>query len=372
MQSASVPSSPCRRTRSAYTGASTLPASDSPVSSPTHSPPRQRLRRVIESYSEESEKEPEEESEPEEDPEEEPLPTEPTPADHAPESTGGQRDGKQVIEEVQRAFELGQSSRDAQIQEGDPETPLGLGMRAAMLRIREEQEDARKGLEEDTDSEEWKDIECVPRADSPDYVPSSPSFVPPPSPGISPPVSPAASSLPPDSPVHDNGITAVEQVFIRLGEHASLLEAHTEQIGRLEQTDRILRIDRRIDIMDRAASVLFEDAIADRRERADLRARFDGLARTHSRELWELESRFHGMGRGQARFHGRLTDTERDLEVAQFTIQAQGQRIISLESMLGAQLMINQEYRGRFEQLEATQKELVAGMERLRLERDRA
>lgn len=123
--------------------------------------------------------------------------------------------------------------------------------------------------------------------------------------------------------------------------------------------------------MDRAACVLFEDAIADRRERSDLMARFEWLDRTHSQELWELGSRFCALGRGQARAHNRLRGTERALEITRDTVQAQGQRIASLESMLGVQLMINRENSRRLEQLESTQAELVAGMEQLRLERTR-
>ena len=239
-----------------------------------------------------------------------------------------------------------------------------------------------------------------PRAASPDYVPSSPSFIPPspadpysplpdsPLPDI--PDSPLPDSpLPdiPDSPLPDSplpdipddvstpnppdhdGITTTEQVFIQLANHASLLDTYSDRIGRLEQTDQ--RVDRRIDVMDRGACVLFEDAIADRRERADLLARVEWLDRTHSQELWELGNRFRGLGRGQARAHNRMRGTERALEVTRDTIQAYGRRIASLESMLGAQLMINRENSRRLEQFEATQAELVAGMERLRLERTR-
>jgi hypothetical protein len=123
--------------------------------------------------------------------------------------------------------------------------------------------------------------------------------------------------------------------------------------------------------MDRAACVLFEDAIADRWERADLLARVEWLGRTHSQELWELGTRFRGLGRGRARVHNRLRGTERAMEITRDTVQAHGRRIASLESMLEAQLRINRENSRCLEQFEATQAELVARMERLRLERTR-
>ena len=109
-----LPASPPKRSRSIYMGTSTTPQSVSPASSPDRSPLRQRLKRADDSYledkEEESEREPKKESEPEEDPEEEPLPIE-----IAPGCTYGQREGKQVVEEAQGAFDIGQTSRDAQI-----------------------------------------------------------------------------------------------------------------------------------------------------------------------------------------------------------------------------------------------------------------
>ena len=353
-----LPSSPPKRTRAVYMGTSTTPLSLSPASSPTHSPLRQRLRRATESYSEESdpdedpeeESDPKEESDPEEDPEEEPLPTEhalveTTPVEHAQGGACLQREGKQSIEEVQGTFETGQSSRAAQIQGGDTDVPMGLGLRAAMILAREEQQD--------TDEEIWKDIECVqsipPRAVSPDYGPSSPSFIPPspaephsPLPDI--PDSPLPNT--PDSPLPDipddvstpnppdhDGITTTEQVFIQLANHASLLDVHTDQLERLG------RLDVRTDRHDRELTVV-------RRQMMD-------IGRDQDR-AWDAEwTAWHRMHEMESVIAGVTRVEQED----RWEVLASRRRIAQLESTVG--------------RLEFAVERLTGEMERLRLERTR-
>ena len=324
------------------------PLSPSPVSSPDHSPPRQRLRRTID-------------TDEDEDPEEDPVPIEPMMVDTLPvehtlgdigldSDTGMQvelepvrmpREGKGIMEDVQGIFEVGQSSRDAEMQ-GTYDIP-------------------------------WIDIACDTSVGvqiaTPDYTPSSPSFVPPPSPDISPfpsPIlspfpSPVAFPHPPASP-QDEEPTEIQRIWNLLHQLASLLDVHTDQLERLgspaHATDRIADLDR-------AYWRLFEEIFGDRRHLVGLTARFEALERAHCRELRDLTVRVSGLGQGQTRlFRGlrRTRGIERD----------RSQRLMAAERMIGALTRENESLRRRVDQTEATIGGLTAAFERLRLDRDQA
>ena len=332
------------------------PLSPSPVSSPDHSPPRQRLRRTTE-------------TDEDEDPEEDPVPTEPMMVDTLPvEHTLGDigldsdrgiqvelepvmmpREGKGIMEDVQGVFEVGQSSRDAQMQ-GPYDIP-------------------------------WIDIACDTSVGvqiaTPDYTPSSPSFVPPPSPEISPfpspdispfpsPIlspfpSPVVSPHPPASP-QDEEPTDIQRIWNLLHQLASLLDVHTDQLGRLgspaHATDRIAALDR-------AYWGLFEEIFGVRRHLVGLTARFEALERAHCRELRDLVVRVSGLGQGQTRLFRWMRRTrgiERD----------RSQRLMAAERMIGALTRENEGLRRRVDQTEATIGGMTAAFERLRLDRDQA
>ena len=108
--------------------------------------------------------------------------------------------GRGVMKDVQGVFEIGQSSRDAQVQS--------------------------------TWDVQWVDIPCVTvQPASPEYTPSSPPLVP--SPIVSPPAS-AAVSLHPDSPDMGEELTAIQEIHVQLANQELLLEVHSDQIHRLE------------------------------------------------------------------------------------------------------------------------------------------
>ena len=330
--------SPHLRSRYGYTDTST--PVDSPVSSPDCSPPRQRLRRSVSSYSDEDE-------DPMEDPMEDPAvdsvqvqvetaPVEPTAGDM---QIDGElwRDvpsnGKGVMEDVQGVFEIGQSSRDAQVQSS------GVA--------------------------QWVDIPCVTvQAASPEYTPSTPPFVPPTSPIPSPPSSQAVS-LHPDSPDMGEELTAIQEIHVQLANQDLLLEVHSDQIQRLEQSDRLQRIERRVGTIDRAACVLFEELYGDRRERVGLQARFEAFERMHGRELGVLGAQVRDLRSGHHqtyRMPGRARGSER----------AQWQRIETAEYMIGAVMAENAELRLRVTHLEAAIGGMTAAFDRMRAERDRS
>ena len=400
MRYSNLPSSPPKRTRAVYMGTSTTPLSLSPASSPTHSPLRQRLRRTTESYSEESEEDPEEESDPkgeldpdedpeeesdpkeesdpDEDPEEEPLPTEhalveTTPVEHAQGGACLQREGKQSIEEVQGTFETGQSSRAAQIQGGDTDVPMGLGLRAAMIQAREGQQD--------TDEEIWKDIECVqsipPRAVSSDYVPSSPSFIPPspaephsPLPDI--PDSPLPNT--PDSPMTDipddvstpnppdYDVSTLDSIWTRLYQQASVLDDHTDQLEGLQPA----RFEQVFMQLANHASLL--DVHTDQLERL---GRLDVRTDRHDRELTDVRRQMMDIGRDQDRawdaewttwhrmheMESVIAGVTRAEQEDRWEVLVSRRRIAQLESTVG--------------RLEFAVEQLTGEMERLRLERTR-
>ena len=331
-----LPAASPKRSNSIYRDTSTTPQSVSPASSPDRSPLRQRLKRTDDSYledeEEESEREPEEESEPEGDPEEEPLPI-----DIVPECTCGQREGKQVLEEVQGAFEIGQTSRDAQIREDDPEAPIGLSMRVATLGAREEHEDMRRRIEE-TDGMVWKDIGDV----SGDDIPDSPT-----------PDIPDDISTP-NSP--DYNVNAHDSVWTILYQHASLLDTHTDQLKGL-QPSRFEQYDRNLD-------TLFRRADAERREVFDLGMKIDEMHDIFSHKLRDLDSRVRGLDRSQTRNYGMLRR-------ARVTDRAQLQGSMTAEYMIGVVMRENEALRHRVDHLEAAIGGMTAAFERLRLERDR-
>lgn len=349
---------PRRRTRSSY--------EHTPTSPLPHSPPHQRLRRAIETDSEE-------------DPEEEPLPAEVTPDETAPvehitEHTGtdgSMRPLEIILEDVPITCETGQSSRDAQIQGGaiDDDIPSGLGQGAVTLHTLEKglgvdpstfeiEQGSRRVYEEEINGEIWRDVECVfsaaPRAVSPDYTPSSPSFVPP-SPSV------PVSTPPVASPVEDGEVTGLEQIFVLLGSHESLLEEHTEQLdrfGRLDDSTGMLGGE--LEGMRHCVGMM----------RSELTSVWD-IAWRQWHQMHDMESQIARLTRaGQEDRYEILAARRRisDLEFTKDLVHAQEQRITSLETRLGAHLTIIQDSSRRLEQLENTQAELVLGMELLRVE----
>ena len=341
LQLSSILSSPPREARSTYTGTSTLPSPDSPIPSPSHSPPRQRLRRATESYSDESD--------PDEEPEEEPQP-----AEHITSGTGDmrlpvvvledvQREGKQVVEEAPSTYETGQSSRYAQImgEDSDDDVPLGLGLRAATLRAREAGMDifpptfevgqsSRGAHQEESDSEIWRDIECMvstaPRIASPEYVPSTPPFVPSPYP------SPPASPPPAVSSPEEGEVQGMEHVLIQLGAHAQLLDVHSDQLERLGGLEEeIGRLGRGF---------------------ARMHLRLDDVGRDQARAWdsdWASWHRVHGL-------EFAVAEVTRAEQQDRFEVVAARSRIAQLESTVG--------------RLESTVARLTAELEQLRLGRN--
>ena len=349
---------PRRRTRSSY--------EHTPTSPLPHSPPHQRLRRAIETDSEE-------------DPEEEPLPAEvtpdeTTPVEHITEHTGtdgSMRPLEIILEDVPITCEMGQSSRDAQIQGGDTDDdiPSGLGQGAVTLHTLEKGlgvvpstfeigQGSRRVHEEEINGEIWRDVECVfsaaPRAVSPDYTPSSPSFVPP-SPSVQ------VSTPPVASPVEDGEVTGLEQIFVLLGSHESLLEEHTEQLDRLGRLDDSTgMLGGELEGMRHCVGMM----------RSELTSVWDTAWRQWH-QMHDMESQIARLTRaGQEDRYEILAARRRisDLEFTKDLVHAQEQRIASLENRLGAHLTIIQDSSRRLEQLENTQAELVLGMERLRVE----
>ncbi|PWA51870.1 hypothetical protein CTI12_AA458700 [Artemisia annua] len=336
---------------------------------------------------EESEEDPQEESEedPQEEPEEDPATAAPAglevaPAGHIIDSAGGDRDvgvqtelsqerivpwyDQMILTDVPDTFEIGQSSTAAQIQGTD--APLGLGQRAAMIRAREESLDgipttfeigqsSRGAYQEENDGVIWRDIECVfstaPRVESPDYTPSTPPFVIPPSPVALQPVTPHTE---------EEDLTDGERVILQLETHESLLDVHTDQLERLQGQEQ------RVETVHRAAGVLLESVALIRQDVYGLRARVDGMGGNFGRELRDLDARIRSQGRGVTGLHGRVEDMDRTLWIARDSARTHWQRTTTLESMMAAEMRYARESRRRIEELEATQHEIIASIERLR------
>ena len=122
--------------------------------------------------------------------------------------------------------------------------------------------------------------------------------------------------------------------------------------------------------MDQAARVLFESVDLIRQDMYGLRGRVDVMEGYYGRGFRDLDTRIRSQGRGVTGLYGRVEEVERTLWVARDSTRTHWQRTTTLESMLAAEMRYGRESRRRIEELEATQLELIAGIHRLRRERD--
>ena len=250
------------------------------------------------------------------------------------------REGKGIMEDVPGTFEVGQSSRDAEMH-GPYDIP-------------------------------WIDIACDTNVGiqmaTPDYIPSSPSFVPSPSPEIpfpspahSPVPSPVLSPHLPDAPQEEE-LSDIQRLWNLLHHLASIVDVHTDLLGRLDIP--AYAIDR-IAVLDRAHFGLYEEMMGDRRHLVGLAARFEALERAHCRELRDLTVRVSSLGQGQTRlFRGMRRTRGGD--------RGGSRRLLAAERMIELLTRENESLRRRVDQMETAIGGLTVAFDRLRLDRDQA